>query len=168
VIPALHYALKPGSYLLLGGAENLGAFAEYFVPVDKKNKIYQKKKSTARLLTHFAGIDYGIRRKDAKTGPDPQPVSTVDKEADRMLLDRFVPASIVVNDEMEIVRFRGKTAPYLEPPSGQPTFSLSKMAREGLLVDLRAAWARARKENTTVRRAGVQHSIQRGYTPGRP
>jgi two-component system CheB/CheR fusion protein len=30
------------------------------------------------------------------------------------------------------------------------------MAREGLLVDLRAALARARKENVTVRNEGVQ------------
>jgi hypothetical protein len=52
----------------------------------------------------------------------------------------------VVNDEMEIVQSRGKTGPYLEPPSGQPTFSLSKMTREGLLVDLRSALTRARND----------------------
>ncbi len=57
VIPTLHYALKPGGYLLLGGAESLGTFGEYFVPVDKKNKIYEKKKSAARLPTYFGGID---------------------------------------------------------------------------------------------------------------
>ena len=77
----------------------------------------------------------------------------IEKDVDRLLLNRFVPASIVVNEQMEIVHFRGKTGAYLEPATGQPTFSLSKMARAGLLVDLRAALTRAKKENVAVRKA---------------
>jgi two-component system CheB/CheR fusion protein len=157
VVPSLHYALKPSGYLMLGGAESLGTFSEYFTPVDKKNKIYKKKESAARLVTYFGSVDYGVRRgREGKAGREPKPVSTLENEADRMLIDRYVPASIVVNDQMEIVQFRGKTGPYLEPAAGQPTFNLSKMAREGLLVDLRAALSRARKENATVRKKGVQ------------
>jgi PAS domain S-box-containing protein len=76
---------------------------------------------------------------------------SIDKEVERILVNRFVPASIVVNDQMEIVQFRGRTGAYLEPASGHPTFSLSKMAREGLLVDLRAAINKAKKTNTMVR-----------------
>jgi two-component system CheB/CheR fusion protein len=57
---------------------------------------------------------------------------------------------------MEIVHFRGKTGPYLEPATGQPTFSLTKMAREGLLVDLRAALTKAKKGNAKVRQMGVR------------
>jgi len=142
---------------MLGGSESLGTFSESFMPVDKKNKIYQKKKSATRLAAYFGGMDYGIRRTDeARTAREPLPVFTVEKEVDRMLMDRFVPASIVVNEHMEIVQFRGKTGPYLEPAAGQPTFSLSKMAREGLLVDLRAALSKAKKEKVTVRKEGVQ------------
>jgi len=54
------------------------------------------------------------------------------------------------------VQFRGKTGAYLEPPAGQPTFSLVKMAREGLLVDLRAALTKAKKEKAPVRKEGVR------------
>src|SRR5260221_4612028 len=78
----------------------------------------------------------------------------IEKEVERKLVNRFVPASIVVNSEMEIVQFRGKTGAYLEPAAGQPTFSLSKMAREGLLIDLRAAINTAKKENVAVRQEG--------------
>ncbi len=156
VVPTLHYALKPSGYLMLGGAESLGTFSEYFTPVDKKSKIYRKKESATRLMPYFGTVDYGTRRPaETKTTREPQPAFTVEKEVDRLLMDRFVPASIVVNEQMEIVQFRGKTGPYLEPAAGQATFSLSKMAREGLLVDLRAAFAKAKKENTTVRREGV-------------
>ena len=157
VVPSLHYALKPTGYLMLGGAESLGTFSEYFMSVDKKNKIYKKKESAARMVTYFGSVDYGIRRtSEDKAGREPKPISTVEKEADRMLMERFVPASIVVNEQMEIVQFRGKTGPYLEPAAGQPTFNLSKMAREGLLVDLRGALSRAKKENATVLQEGVR------------
>ena len=156
VVPTLHYALNPGGYLLLGGSENLGAFADHFTLLDKKYKIYQKKSTATRLITYFTGSDYAPRRaQGAKASKAVQAGLGVEKEVERVLVNRFVPASIVVNDEMEIVQFRGRTGAYLEPAAGHPTFSLSKMAREGLLVDLRAAIAKAKQANDTVRKPGV-------------
>jgi two-component system CheB/CheR fusion protein len=159
VIPTMHYALRPGAYLMLGGAESLGVFSDYFTLVDKKYKIYQKKAAGARLVTYFTGVDYSLRRRVDDKSPRALPAGLgIEKEVERELVNRFVPASIVVNSEMEIVQFRGKTGAYLEPAAGHPTFSLSKMAREGLLIDLRAALQTAKKENVPVRKEGV--SIQ--------
>jgi two-component system CheB/CheR fusion protein len=159
VIPTVHYALNPGGYLMLGGAESLGVFTDHFTLLDKKYKIYQRKGTTSRLVSYFTGVDYSLRRpagtKSAKTPP---PALGIEKEVEHVLADRFIPASIVLNSDMEIVQFRGKTGPYLEPATGHPTFSLAKMAREGLLIDLRAALHTAKKENVSVRKEGV--SIQ--------
>ena len=165
VIPALHYGLKPSGYLVVGGAEGLGIFSDYFTPVDKKYKIYQKKKTAARLITYTTGGDYSFRKPE-RTKP---PVMTlpvfasVEKEADRVLLSRFAPASMVVNSDWEIVHFRGKTGAYLEPATGHPTFSLSKMVREGLLLDLRAALQEAKKKNVAVRKEGASLPAIGGY-----
>jgi two-component system CheB/CheR fusion protein len=157
VIPTLHYALKPSGYLMLGSSENLGSFSDHFTLIDKKYKIYQKKRAATRLVTYFAGGDYAVRKAEHLPPPKPAPSGfTVEREVERVLMNRFVPASIVVNDEMEIVQFRGKTGAYLEPASGHPTFSLSKMAREGLLIDLREALTKAKKRNEPVRRDGVR------------
>jgi two-component system CheB/CheR fusion protein len=163
VIPTLHYALKPGGYLMLGASENLGGFADHFGLVDKKDKLYQKRKTAARLTTYFANAEYlPMKAGDAKM-PRELPASfTVEREVEHLLVSRFVPASIVVNDQMEIVQFHGKTGAYLEPPAGQPSFSLAKMAREGLLVDLRAALNTAKKTNATVRKEGVQIQSEEG------
>ena len=156
VIPTMHYALRPGAYLMLGGAESLGVFGDYFTLIDKKFKIYQKKIAGARLVTYFTGVDYSLRRRgDLPSPKTPSTSLSIEKEVERELVNRFVPASIVVNSEMEIVQFRGKTGAYLEPATGQPTFSLSKMAREGLLIDLRTALHTAKKENVTVRKERV-------------
>jgi two-component system, chemotaxis family, CheB/CheR fusion protein len=157
VIPTLHYALKPNGYLMLGEAESLGGFGDHFSLVDKKDKIYQKRKTTARLATYFASTDYSPRRlEDVKTGLHFPAPFTVENEVEQLLINRFVPASVVVNDQMEIVQFQGKTGAYLEPAAGQPTFSLSKMARPGLLVDLRASLSKAKKSNAPVRKQGVK------------
>src|SRR5579859_8031787 len=156
VIPTMHYALKPGGFLMLGGAESLGVFSDYFTQVDKKFRIYQKKTAGARLVTYFTGVDYYLRRRDDSKSAKAAPEGiSMEKEVQRELVNRFVPASIVVNSEMEIVQFRGKTGAYLEPAAGHPTFSLSRMAREGLLIDLRSALHTARKENVAVRKEGV-------------
>jgi len=157
VIPTLHYALKPSGYLMLGESESLGTFADYFAPVDRKSKIFQKKRAPSPPLTYFSVLDYGGRRGDEpRAARELQAVSTVEKEADRVLFNRFVPASIVINEDMEIVQFRGKTGAYLEPATGHPTFNLSKMAREGLLVDLRSALSKAKRERVAVRTEGVR------------
>ncbi len=163
VIPALHYALKPGGYLMLGTAENLSGFAEHFGLIDKKDKIYQKRKSAARLTTYFSSADYlpgrAAESKPSRELPGP---FTVEREVEHLLLNRFIPASIVVNDQKEIVQFHGKTGAYLEPPAGLPSFNLARMAREGLLVDLSAALDTARKTNSTVRKEGLQIQSESG------
>ena len=50
VMSIFHYALRPNGYLLLGSSETIGNFGELFAAVDRKHKIYQKKRraSTAR------------------------------------------------------------------------------------------------------------------------
>jgi len=158
VIPTFHYALKHDGFLLLGGSESLGTFAEHFSLIDKKQRIYQKIGSATRLLSYFVGPGAGtIRRLEEPAIARPSGSATEsDKEIERTLVQHYAPTSIVVNSQMEIVQFRGRTGAYLEPPEGQPSSSLVKMAREGLLVDLRRAIERAKKENTPVHVEDVQ------------
>ena len=43
-----------------------------------------------------------------------------------------------------------------DPPAGEPTHGLLKMAREGLFLELRNAVIEARKSGQTVRRGGIR------------
>ncbi len=40
VMPLLHFALRPGGFLMLGESESVGGFTDLFSLVDKKSKIY--------------------------------------------------------------------------------------------------------------------------------
>src|SRR5437763_1252459 len=79
------------------------------------------------------------------------------KEADRILLTKYAPVAVVINDDMEVLESRGHVGLYLELASGRASFNVLKMAREGLLFDLQAAINKAKteKEGVPVRKENV-------------
>jgi len=155
VIPLLHYALKPTGFLKLGPSESVGRFTNLFSAVDKKHKIYARKPGPS------AHLGFGVTSRDRiaasaqeqETGGSP---AAVEKEADRLIMGRYAPAGVVVNADMQIVQFRGKTGPYLEATPGAASLNLFKMAREGLPSALRHAVQRAAKSGAPVKAEGLQ------------
>src|SRR5206468_9992160 len=62
IIPLLHYALRPSGHLLLGLSENVGRYADLFVALDKKNRIFQRRDVIARPSLPFRQFLPGSRR----------------------------------------------------------------------------------------------------------
>jgi two-component system CheB/CheR fusion protein len=77
------------------------------------------------------------------------------REVDRILLGRYAPAAVLVNEALDVLQFRGHTGPFLEPASGHASFSVLRMAREGLLMPLRTTIEAARKRKAVARREGI-------------
>jgi two-component system CheB/CheR fusion protein len=156
VLPLLHYALKPDGFLWLGSSESIGSYRDLFEAADAKHKIYTKKPSGRRIAF---GPAAGNARERGRPGPAqrrPQPAWTdVQKEADRILLTRYVPPSVLVNADLEILQFRGDTGPYLAPAPGKASLNLLRMVRPALDAGLRAAILRARKAGAAVREEGL-------------
>ncbi len=50
-------------------------------------------------------------------------------EADRLVLLRYAPAGVVVDENLKVVQFRGDTGECLVPPPGPPAYDLVQMAR---------------------------------------
>ena len=159
VIPIFHFALKPKGFLLLGRSEAIGAFQEMFTLVDKKNKIYVKKELAARVPLQFTMKEYPIPLEAPLVELPPEaPLSSLDlmKEADRIVLARFSPAGVVVDEDLKIIQFRGLTGPYLEPMPGEASLNLLRMVREGLRPEVGAAVHHAIKGGTPVRKEGLK------------
>ena len=157
VIPTFHYALNPSGFLLLGASETVGSFAGLFGVVDPKFRIYAKKAAGLRQYPHFHG-EATYARESADIQVTPLSVSSADwqREADRVVLREYAPAGVLVNDDFDILQFRGQTGDYLAPPPGEPSHNLLNMAREGLLLELRDALKECRQGNAPVRRSRVQ------------
>jgi two-component system CheB/CheR fusion protein len=77
------------------------------------------------------------------------------KEFDRRLVTQFAPATVFVNDELEIVHTRGNVSRYLKLAPGRASLNILKMAREALLIELRNALGRAKKEGATIHKQGI-------------
>ena len=170
MFPVFHYALKPGGFLYLGASESTGGFTELFEPLDKKHKIYTKKTALTPALHVPARRDRGKPsnlsrqiqvplQRQVDPGRGTQGIGgelSAQREADRVSVNQFAPPAVLINADLQIVQFRGPTGAYLEPPTGKASFDLLKMARTGLMLPLRSAINKAKKENTTARKEHVR------------
>ena len=158
VIPIFHYALKPKGFLLVGNTEGLlGSGAEIFDLIDRKSKIYRKKPvpSPVTFGLTISAHETAEARPDKPHVPGKEDElaktpADVQREADRLLLTKYVPSAVVVNDELDILQSRGRTSRYLELPTGRASLNLLKMARPGLLYELRTLVDKARKNSIPV------------------
>ncbi len=76
-----------------------------------------------------------------------------------MTVNQFAPPGVLIDGDLQILQFRGPTGVYLEPPTGKARFDLLLMAREGLMLPLRATINRARKDNRTARTKNVPFKL---------
>jgi two-component system, chemotaxis family, CheB/CheR fusion protein len=171
VIPIFHYALKPNGFLMVGNTEGIvGAGAELFEPADKRHKIYRKKLVSSPVAFGIPGehFEHQLPPGGGQTGPPrelepPRTPIELHREADRLLLNRYVPAAVVINDRFEILQIRGRANRYLELPSGKATLNLLKMAKSGLLFELQNAVDQARSTSAAVRKENLQFETDNSF-----
>jgi two-component system CheB/CheR fusion protein len=162
IIPILHYSLKPKGFLMVGNTEGLlGGGANLFEIVDKKHKLYSKRLVPSPVQFGFM-VDYQPRARKAEAAvAPPKEMESIrgplelQREADRLLLARYVPAAVVVNDQLEILQTRGHTHHYLELPPGRASLNLLKMVRPGLLFELQNALQQVRRKGVPVRKENL-------------
>jgi two-component system CheB/CheR fusion protein len=159
IMPIFHYALKPNGLLVLGASETIGIHADLFQLVEAKGKIYAKKSGHPRLGVAFGQYQPvlpALEIAPARPAEVPPDLADVHKQADRILLNHFSPAGVVIDKKMDVLQFRGRTGLYLEHAHGEASLNLLKMARDGLGMDLRAAVSKAMKQNGRVRHEGAR------------
>jgi two-component system CheB/CheR fusion protein len=162
-IQTFHYALDPHGLLLLGTSESVDPLSQLFARVGQRQKLYRKKAAISNPL--FYPIISGevetmstSGKKGSQMAEETSKSFDLQQEADRLLLAHYVPASVVVDTNTDILHVRGRTGPYLELAPGKASFNLLKMARPGLLPSLRTALHTARKENRAVTKESLQVS----------
>ncbi|RYY67626.1 MAG: PAS domain S-box protein [Chitinophagaceae bacterium] len=166
VMATFHYALHNHGYLVLGRSETVGSAANLFTQIDKKLKVYAKKKDgSAKALFEmsFAVPDAQRlqlpeeRRPNRKAG---RPDLDIERAMDEALLARYIPASVLVNGDLDILQFRGATGLFLEPAPGRASLNLMKMARPGLGFELRNIVHKAKSSGSPARKEGLDIQAQ--------
>ena len=143
-LSTFHYALKEEGCLVLGRSETTAPATDLFQPFDRKEKIYTRKSAPAKFLPVSAGrAEYTIPEIGKPIVKEPGR-EDFQKSADNLLLSRFSPPGVVVNDQLDIVEFRGPTDGWLQPGPGKPSLNVLKLTRDGLAFELRNALHKAR------------------------
>ncbi|MEO7767947.1 MAG: CheR family methyltransferase, partial [Ferruginibacter sp.] len=141
-----HYSLNDNGFLWLGKTETISKSSERFIPFDKKEKLYSRKSGPARVKNIAGELNQnsfddnslflqGIEAKAAD----------YQKKATDILLSKYTPAGVVVNEQFDIVQFRGYTGEYLEPIPGKASMNIFKMTKDILAFEIRNALYKAKK-----------------------
>jgi two-component system, chemotaxis family, CheB/CheR fusion protein len=164
-IATFHYALKENGFLMLGKSETVGQSTNLFSVFNKKLKIYSRKnysgvRSLPVLAPRFTKelLSESNHRFTQKKGIKISPVSSAsfDKAIDSVMLSRYMPASIIINEQLEILQFRGATDLYISPSAGRATLNILKMTRPEIAFELRSAISKAIKTKQSIRKAGIE------------
>lgn len=153
-----HQVLKTGGFLFLGSSETVGRHSDLFTFVDKKWKIFARREGGRRPDTLFP-FTTPVRIAPGRT-PFPRSADTLEPSpggaAEKLLLERYSPPCVVVNEKYEVVHVSTRMGRYLEVPVGEPTRDLLRMSREELRPALRAAIYKCFTEEKEVVFRGVK------------
>jgi two-component system CheB/CheR fusion protein len=136
-----HYALLPNGMLLLGSSESIGARPDLFASLAARERIFVKKMARAQAPFRVSAAE---PQRALATAAGQATQSTAQallacKEADRVLLGKFVPAAVLVDPDLQILQFRGQPGACIRPVSGAASLSVLKMVHTSLSSELHQA-----------------------------
>ncbi|WP_321475071.1 chemotaxis protein CheB [uncultured Paludibaculum sp.] len=165
ILPVFHFALNPAGFLLLGASE-AAASGDLFSVADREHRIFSKR-GMARRPPLFHGSTpvprRGVQRSIDWDEPAPEPWNSSDvrKEVDRILLSKFSPAGVVVDENMEVLEVRGQANRYLTLPAGKVSFSLIKLISDtGLFLEVEKLIQQAQKSGEPARQERVTYEFE--------
>ena len=160
LMPLFHYAMRPNGLLFLGPSETTTGFEQLFAVVDKKWKLFTAKEVGPSNYPRF-GSNFEMTLPTPLRSPvlsrariERQP--SIPAQVQQVLLDRYIPPSVLVDTAGEVAYIHGRTGAYLEPASGQPSLNIFKMAREGLRLELASVIRQAATQKEEVIHTGIQ------------
>lgn len=164
LLPMFHYSLSPSGILLLGSAETIGDHTELFAPLNGKARLYRRTETLARPeLIAFPSAFSASPAAAPEVSPPPKPPASLQSLADQLVLQRYAPPAVLVNDKGDICYISGRTGKYLEPAAGKANWNLFAMARDGLRYELTDAFQKALRKPETV----TLHGLAVGTNGGR-
>ncbi len=158
VLLLFHFALRERGVLMLGSSETVGSLHDRFEPISKTQRIYRQIGHSGPGEVDFPiGPGGGVRtlwpsqaRPAAAQGISARDITQ------RLLLETYAPASVLINRKNECLYYSGPADRYLRVAAGEPSRDLLAMAREGLRNKLRVAIQQASRERTPTIATGAQ------------
>ena len=160
VLSLFYYSLKPDGYMVLGSSETLGNQGGLFSVVDSKLKIFRREGGSRSAELYDFPSNYSKSRAVPDKGLHitDKTVQNIQTFAEKLLLENFSPAGVLVNENGDIIYTSGRTGRFLEPSVGKANMNIFAMLREGLRPELPIAFHKAITKRETV----VLHNLKVG------
>jgi len=165
-ISTFHYALNDSGCLMLGKSETIGTQEELFTIIDKKFKIYFRKKNSGVYkipqITSRISQSNLTEDKIATISINKATIASTHGNLgnvfDAVLLAHYMPASVIINHNLDILQFRGSTEMYLKNSPGKANLNILNMVLPEISFELRNAIHNAIKKKQTVNKTGIELS----------
>ncbi len=147
----------------VGSSESTGDFSEFFTVLDRKWKIYRSKGKKAQSVLSEPAVAMStgghISHIDQR-----QPLHYLGHRREEQLLERLVqgvsgrylPFSMVVDENMELLHVVGDSSRYLRVPAGKMLRNVSKLAHADLSAPLATGVQRSLKEGGEVAYSNIR------------
>jgi two-component system CheB/CheR fusion protein len=165
LVPLFHFALKPGGLLFLGSSEGLASRIELFEPLDKACRIFRRKEVHPRPPLDFPVGGHSLQPfglRSAQELPGGTPAFTANGLFERMLLEDYVPASAIVNEQGDVLFCAGRIGRFLHPALGAPSNNLLQSTTGSLRRELRGLLARASGDPGRSAQSVLRHDSGQG------
>ena len=160
LLPLFHYSLRPAGILILGAAETVGSAQTLFQPLGTKSSLYRRGIDALSV----AAVSFPVNRRlrsplptqELSMSPPTPATGNLQALVDRLLLQEFAPAAVLVNELGDILYVSGHTGRYLEPAAGKANWNVHVMARPAIRAPLTVALRRAVKERASIEVRGLR------------
>ncbi len=180
VISLFNFALREGGILLLGTAETAGNIDGRFEVISKPERVYRHIGSGRPGEIDFPMSIGSVARPPARSeqGQTYPRQATLAGLCQRLVMETYAPAAVLINRKYECLYSMGPTDRYLQVAPGYPSHDLLAMTRDHLRTKLRSAIHQASQKNARIIVAGgrtgddgdfgfVQHRRAAGSGRGR-
>jgi PAS domain S-box-containing protein len=145
VLSMFHFALAEDALLLLGSAESVNSGPGLFDPVDEKQRLFRRHGHGRMLRAAVSVLERGRGPGGGAPGfrATPPRIAALPDMIQRVMLQTYAPAAVVVDRNYMPLYFFGPADRYLQVAPGEPNQDVLTLAREGLRPKLRETVARA-------------------------
>lgn len=151
VLQTFHFALKPGGYLFLGSSESAESVSDYFIPVDKKNRIYRARGGSRPLQYQSpTSAVFGARLPEVSRVKPPGKRQFSYAELHQRALAQYAPPSAVIDGEGNIVHMSEGAGRFLRMAGGEPSRNLLTLVLPELRLELRSAMYQATQSHAGI------------------
>ena len=154
-IALFHFGLRVGGCLFLGPSESLADATGEFETIDSQWRIFSKLRDVRLLSSEPEAYSQPLKNVIRSR---PTFISTATQvgsgwlipEIHEELLREYVPPSLLINEENELVHSFGNSRQYLQQPEGKATLDVLRMVHGDMRIALGSALQKARSKREIV------------------